>query len=127
MERMNNIKAYIEGLSNEALLNEFENQYMNWTKTGVLEEGIIRTIETKLNIIDEGLHIYHAEKAFKDECTRRFAMMMLGVNQGIKKYRGIVETLKENQSQEVRGDDYDYTTDIKNTKEFITDLKKIKK
>ena len=45
----------------------------------------------------------------------------------IKKYRGVVETLKENQSQEVRGDDYDYETDLKNTREFISDLKKIKK
>ena len=124
---MNNAQAYVEGLSNEALYNEFANQYISWTKTGVLEDGVIRTIEEKLNAMDDSLHIHQAEKMFKDECTKRFAMIMLNVDQGIKKYNGVVETLQENQSEEVRGDDYDYETDLKNTKEFIRDLKKIKK
>lgn len=126
-KRMNNAQAYVEGLSNEVLLNEFQNQYWLWTQTGVLQDGIIRTIEEKLNAMDESLHIHQAEQMFKDECTKRFVRMMATLKQDIKKYGGVVETLKENQSNSVPTDTYDYETDIKNTKGFIRDLKRIKK
>jgi hypothetical protein len=126
-KRMNNAQAYVEGLSNEVLFEEWRNQYLSWTKTGVLEDGVIRTLETKLNAMDESLHIHQAEQMFKDECTKRFARMMATVNQGVIKYAGTIETLKENQSAKVPGDTYDYETDIKNTKEFVRDLKKIRK
>ena len=123
---MNNAQAYVESLSNTKLFEEWQNQYLNWTKTGVLEDGIIRNIEEKLRAIDKTHTIHQAELMFKNECTMRFAMLMATTNKGIKKYRGVVETLKENQGQEVHGDDYDYETDLKNTKEFLSDLKKIK-
>jgi len=124
---MNKAQAYVEGLSNEALLDEYQNQYLSWTTTGVLEDGVIRSIEKKLLERDEkSLQLHTAERMFKDECTKRFAVMMATVNQGIKKYRGVLETLKENRS--VSPDDgYDYNTDLKNCAEFISDLKKIKK
>ena len=77
--------------------------------------------------MDESLHIQQAERLFKDECTKRFVMMTANVNQSIKKYSGVVETLKENQSAKVEGDTYDYETDIKNTKGFVRDLKSLKK
>lgn len=124
---MNNAQAYIEELSNEALFNEYLNQYTSWTKTGVLEDGVIRTVENKLREDDETYTIHVAERIFKEECMKRFAVMMATVNQGIKKYRGVVETLKFNETLGTPDDGYDYLTDIKNTKEFITDLKKIKK
>ena len=123
---MNKAQAYVEGLSNEALFDEWQNQYLSWTKTGVLEDGIIRNIETKLRETDKTFTIHQAERMFKDECTMRFAMIMATVNQGIDKYRGIRETLKENYGLNP-DDNYDYDTDIKNTAEFISDLKKIKK
>jgi len=124
---MNNAQAYVEGLSNEVLFEEWRNQYLSWTKTGVLEDGVIRSIEEKLNAMDESLHIHQAEQMFKDECTKRFARMMATVNQGVIKYAATIETLKENQSVKVPGDTYDYETDIKNAKEFVRDLKSLKK
>lgn len=127
MKRMNNAQAYIEGLSNEALFEEWQNQYLSWTKTGILEDGVIRSIEEKLNAMDESLHIHQAEQMFKDECTKRFAVMMVVVNKGIKKYLKIKETLKENLGNQVPEDTYDYEIDIKNTSEFVSDLRKIKK
>jgi len=126
-KRMNNAQAYVEGLSNEVLFEEWRNQYLSWTKTGVLEDGVIRSIEEKLNAMDESLHIHQAEQMFKDECTKRFARMMATVNQGVIKYAATIETLKENQSVKVPGDTYDYETDIKNAKEFVRDLKSLKK
>ena len=124
---MNNAQAYVEGLSNEALFSEWQDQYLSWTKTGVLKDGIIRTIEAKLRDDDDTLTIHQAERMFKEECTMRFAMMMGTVDKAINKYRGVSETLKENQGNNVPNDTYDYDTDIKNTAGFISDLKKMKR
>lgn len=123
---MNKAQAYVESLSNEALFSEWQNQYQSWMKTGVLEDGIIRSIETKLNEMDDSLHIHQAESMFKDECTVRFAMMMATTNKAIDKYRKVSETLKENLGLNP-DDGYDYHTDIKNTAEFISDLNKMKR
>ena len=45
----------------------------------------------------------------------------------IKKYEGYLNTLKENRSNAVEGDKYDYETDIKYCAEFLRDLNKLKK
>jgi hypothetical protein len=115
------------GLSNDELFLEWGNQYDEWQKTGVLQDGIIRNIGDKLSETSDGQHLHVAQRMFLQECTTRFAMMMARTNKGVKKYVDIVETLKENLGQNTEGDDYDYKTDIKNTKEFISDLKKIRK
>jgi len=49
------------------------------------------------------------------------------IDKKIKKYEGILNTLKENRSNAVEGDQYDYENDIKNCAEFIRDLKSLKK
>lgn len=123
---MQTVKDYLEGLSNEELFNEYVGQYREWQKTGVLQDGLIRTIDDKLVEIDECHHIIDAQRMFTEECTKRFAAMMIMVGIKIDKYKGVLETLKENQSNKVPNDTYDYETDLKNTAEVIADLKKMK-
>ena len=124
---MEEVRAYLESLSNEELFKEYCDQYVEWEKTGVLNDGIIRTIEEKLNNIDDAFNVHGAERLFKNECMNRFAAMMIMTDIKISKYNGVIETLKENQSQDVPNDTYDYETDLKHTSEFVRDLKAIKK
>lgn len=121
------VTEYIESLSNEELFNEYDNQYQIWETTGILEDGIIRTIEKKLNAIDGIFNIHTAERMFKAETLKRFGAMMKKVDKHIDSYVEILVILKDNRSAENPEDTYDYETDIKHTAEFIRDLKKIKK
>ena len=73
---MKEIREYIENLSNEELFNEYQNQYQEWEKTGVLNDGIIRTIETKLKKFDLGFNLQGAERLFIKECMKRFVVIM---------------------------------------------------
>ena len=123
---METVKLYVKGLSNEELFKEYVGPYRDWQKAGVLQDGVIRNIETKLNAVDDSLHIHLAERMFIEEFSKRFAAMMIMIDIKIDKYKGIIETLRENQSQEIQGDTYDYKTDLKNTAQFIRDLKRIR-
>ena len=47
------------------------------------------------------------------------------INKLIKKYEGVLNTLEENQALKESGDFYPYNLDIKNTKEYLKDLRKL--
>jgi hypothetical protein len=45
---------------------------MEWKRSGVLPDGIIRNIDTKLTEIDSGFHIHMADRMFNERLAELF-------------------------------------------------------
>ena len=83
------------------------------------KEGKVKTPRYVMSYhIDDQIGLNEFAKFLRDDAS---------IDKKIKKYKEILDTLKENRSNAVEGDQYDYETDIKNTAEFIRDLKSLKK
>lgn len=63
---------YFSGFSDDELRTIYVEEYLPWTKTGILQNGKLRNILNSLEK-DDSLALIMVEKMFINECARRFA------------------------------------------------------
>lgn len=68
-------QEYLNSRTKTELVNAYQTEYMGWKRTGVLQDGIIRTlydILSKDDIDDESVSIIYAEKMFNERLAELF-------------------------------------------------------
>lgn len=63
---------YLHELTYKELVNTYQTEYLEWNRTGVLQDGIIRNFYNLLSEGDEHVPITYAEKLFNEWLAKLF-------------------------------------------------------
>ena len=65
-------QEYLKIKTKDELVIAYQTEYMEWKRTGVLQDGTIRTLFEILSKDDEGVSIVYAEKMFNERLAELF-------------------------------------------------------
>ena len=65
-------QEFLNNKTKQELVDAYQTEYMEWKRTGVLQDGTIRTLFEILSKDDEGVSIVYAEKMFNERLAELY-------------------------------------------------------
>ena len=72
LENFLKMEDLLSNYSDDILKKIFNEEYLPWVKTGILEDGELRNIDNEYREIHRDLMLIVIERAFLLECAKRF-------------------------------------------------------